>query len=50
MNEVKLKRIIEFITVCAPNYRQRHGNVSVIDPYSHIPTLVSNELTRPCTW
>ena len=40
-NEVKLKRIIKFIVVYAPNYRQRQRNVSV--------TLVSNELIRPCT-
>ena len=40
-NEVKLKRIIKFIFVYAPNYRQRHGNV-------FIPSMVSNEI-RPCT-
>ena len=37
-----MKRIIKFIVAYAPNYRQRHGNV-------YIPSLVSNEVTRPCT-
>ena len=44
-NEVKLKRIIKFIVVYVHNYRQRHANVSVIDPHSIIG---HNELSRPC--
>ena len=34
--EVKLTRIVKFIVVCAPNYWQGHGNVSVIDTHSII--------------
>ena len=45
-NEVKLKRIIKFIVVYAPNYRQRLEMCRLLN---YIPLLVSNELTRPCT-
>ena len=42
MNGVKLKRIIKFSVVYAANYRQCRL-------LTHIPSLVSNKLTRPCT-
>ena len=44
-NDVKLKRIIK-IVVYAPNFGK---DMEMCRLLTHIPSLVSNELTRPCT-